>query len=123
MITAKIISLSLIASGAGLFGVVGYMQHHPPSVDLNPEPAAAAPLRVFVDKPVEVAPMAEPPAVVLPPMVVKQKKMARTHEVKQPTRIPCSGWRVLGYQHVDNGNASGESRVRELCPPESPPSR
>ncbi|HTM46427.1 MAG TPA: hypothetical protein VL137_15810 [Polyangiaceae bacterium] len=121
MIAAKIVSLSLIASGAGLFGVIGYMQHHHPESGVKAEPVAAAPLRVFVDKPVEVAPPAEPTTVVLPPMVVKEKKISRSAPVaKPPTRVPCSGWRDLGYQHVDNGQATGVSRVREICPPEAP---
>lgn len=119
---AKVIALTLIPAGAAALGAVSYMQHRPHAlttdthvVAMTPRVAPLAPPSPAVEPAVEDEPIVVAPLVVAKPTPAKQpaKKMVKS-------KVPCSSWRALGYEHVENGNATGVARVRELCDPDAP---
>jgi hypothetical protein len=68
-----------------------------------------------------VEPVEEEKPVMLEPLVVAKPVAAKPRAQKAvKAKVPCSGWRALGYEHVDNGAAKGVAKVRELCDPDEP---
>jgi len=117
MIIAKAIALALIPAGAAALGTVGYLQHQPRALTSDEHVFVPAPIpAVRVIETPKVAPQPEP--VVVEPLVIQATPVARPRVAKKVAKLaPCTGWRNLGYDHVDNGKASGVNRVRELCDP------
>lgn len=121
MIVAKIMALGLIPAGAATLGVVVYLQHptsEPAPEKVLPEPPTR---QVAAATSPSVASPAEEPELVLSPLLVSKpppKTRPKPPPAQHEAKVPCSGWRVLGYDQVSNGQASGgEHRVRELCDP------
>jgi hypothetical protein len=121
MMFAKVVALTLIPAGAAALGAVTYIQQKPRAFTSETH-VAAEPSRVMplsAQSPAVEPIVEEVQPVVLEPMVVAKPVPVKPRAQKMVKRkVPCSAWRDLGYQHVDNGNASGVSRVRELCDPE-----
>jgi hypothetical protein len=125
MIVAKVVALSLIPAGAAALGVVGYMQHKPRAFTDDTHVVIAAPAVVPMKQmaPAVAPAPEEPEPVVVEPLVIAKPTPVkpRAHKVAAvKAKVPCSSWRALGYEHVENGTASGVSKVRELCDPEAP---
>ena len=122
---AKVIALSLIPAGAAALGVVGYMQHHSRAFtsDIDVPVHIAPPPHPLVAVPTP-APTPEPEPVMVSPLVVTKPVLEQhAHRTAAPAPMPCSGWRDLGYAHVNDGKPSDVRRVRELCDPTASPSK
>lgn len=119
---AKTIALCLIPAGAAAVGVVGYMQHRPRAFTTETHIVVHAPPTtrpLAMPTPDTVPP--EAPEVLLQPLVVKpEAPKPRVAKKLAKAPAPCSGWRDLGYDYVNDGKASGTRRVRELCNPNAP---
>jgi hypothetical protein len=122
MMIAKVVALSLIPAGAAALGVVSYIQHQPRAFTTDTQVVAIAhPERLVAPPSVAVEPIVEDEPVVLAPLVVAKPTAAKPRAQQAvKAKVPCSGWRALGYEHVDNGAAKGVAKVRELCDPDAP---
>lgn len=118
---AKVIALTLIPAGAAAFGAVSYMQHKPHALTTDTHVVATTRVAPLAPPSPAVEPVAEDEPVVVAPLVVSKPTPVKPAPKKMvKSKIPCSSWRALGYEHVENGNASGVARVRELCDPDAP---
>jgi hypothetical protein len=122
MMFAKVVALSLIPAGAAALGVVSYIQHKPRAFTSDTHVVAMVqPERVLAPPSVAVEPLVEDEPVVLAPLVVAKPSAVKPRAPQAvKAKIPCSGWRALGYERVDNGAAKGVAKVRELCDPDAP---
>jgi hypothetical protein len=120
MMIAKVVALSLIPAGAAAFGVVSYIQHQPRAFTNDTQVVALSPARRLAPPSVAVEPIEEEEkVVVVEPLVVAKPAPAKPRVQKMDkAKVPCSSWRALGFEHVDNGAAKGVAKVRELCDPE-----
>jgi hypothetical protein len=121
MMIAKVIALSLIPAGAAALGVVSYIQHKPGAFTTETHAIVAEPVvRPIAPSSPAVIPDDEPETVVLAPLVVAKPSPVKQRVQKRiKSKVPCSSWRALGYEHVDQGSATGVSKVRELCDPDT----
>jgi len=118
---AKVVALTLIPAGAAALGAVTYIQHKPRAFTNDTHIVAEAPriMPLAAPSPAVEPVVEEAKPIVLEPLVVSKPAPAKPRAQKMvKAKVPCSKWRALGYEHVENGNASGVSRVRELCDPE-----
>ena len=52
----------------------------------------------------------------LPDVVIMGRWSERPRAVSvEPVVAPCSPWRELGFTYIENGEALGTQRVRQLC--------
>lgn len=121
----RIMTAFMLTTGAGLFGLVAWIQSDRHALTSVPAPSEAVQLHVAPLRPAAEAPPTEvvEPILELPPVEVSGRRRVRaaTPPAALPVApepapvVPCSPWRDIGPAHVDDGVPSGVRRVRELC--------
>ena len=114
----RILSLSMIATGAAAFALVGYMQYDPLAFTTPTMiESEAAPTRTVAERASESVIEPDSPEVMeMPAVVIMGRWSERPRALSiEPAVAPCSPWRELGFTYVEHGEALGTQRVRQLC--------
>ena len=110
-------------AGVALFGAVAFMQLNSRAftraapIDLDSYLYSEVLAKPTPQAPASTPPRPEPGVIVLPPVEVlgRPTRSAPTQPALHETTVPCSPWREIGPQRVDEGVPTGSIQVRDLC--------